>query len=492
MTTAAPLLRVTFRVAASGAVGAGHVARCTAVADALRALGAAVRWVCDPVTVPFLAERGVPEPDILPLRDSATQGHTGEHPAGSSSQRADAAETLAAGRADWHVVDSYAFDAAWHEAVRSSGAHVAVFDDLTDRRIAADLVINAAAGPGTYRDLVPGAREACGLSYGIIGDPGRPAAAGPGSLLIAFGASDAANLTGQTVDAIARGGLRSMPVVVQLGRAAARRADVERQLSALPQAAMAPPGPTSPGSPTLAVGAAGVGLLERMHAGVPSVVVAIADNQRALAAAAERAGAAIVVRTVGQAIDAARQLLESPERLRRMSAAAVDAVDGRAAGRIARMMNRMTGVELRRADMDDARLLYDWRNDPSVRAVSHATDPIPWDAHRQWLQTSLARPDRHVLVAHRHGQPLGTIRLEVAAGCATVSIVVDPARRGAGLGPAMLDAMHAWVPRHDPAVQRLRAEVREGNHASMQAFHAAGYSGGPHAFERPVGRGVEP
>ena len=68
-------------------------------------------------------------------------------------------------------------------------------------------------------------------------------------------------------------------------------------------------------------------------------------------------------------------------------------------------------------------------------------------------------------------------------------IAVDPALRGAGLGPAMLDAGHAWLLRHDARVRRCRAEIRADNAPSVRAFRAAGYSGGPATYECPIGQG---
>src|SRR4029079_12716473 len=58
----------------------------------------------------------------------------------------DADETAAALRAfrpDWILVDHYAFDARWHERVAAVlGTRIAVIDDLADRSLAAQLVID--------------------------------------------------------------------------------------------------------------------------------------------------------------------------------------------------------------------------------------------------------------------------------------------------------------------------------------------------------------
>jgi len=491
-------LRVTIRTAASAGIGAGHVARTLAVATELDRMGADVRWTCDADTVSCLRDRGVHADRICVMEATATAGHAGERQAADADQQRDAMETLALGHpdADWVLVDTYRLGLTWQRTVRAGGARIAAFDDLVDRPIDADLVINAAASPSHYARLAPHARVLSGLRYAIVGDPSRPPAAGPGTLLIAFGAADPDNLTEATLQALATRATpapRSVPqTVVQLGGTAPHRERVAGLVAALSWVTFAPAGPTTPGSPSLAIGAAGVGLLERMHAGVPSVMVVVAPNQRALAEVAANTGAAIVAATPEAACETALALLADPAALNRLSIAGMEAVDGRGAARVARAMNRTTGVDLRRATMDDAAALHRWRNAPAVRAVSHVTDDIPWDSHMRWLEASLTRHDRHVLIAERRGRVLGTIRFDVEGAVATVSIAVEPALQGSGLGPAVLDAGERWLLEHDPRVHGIRAEIRPGNEASVRAFLAAGYHGGPEVYERAIGRGSEP
>jgi len=487
-----PAIDVAIRVAASGSIGAGHAARTAAVAHALAAIGTRVRFACDAATARVLAERAVPTGWIT-TTDPIPAGTAGdESEASPAAQVVDAASTLDAVRGDWMLVDSYRLGATWHRAVRASGVRVAAFDDLCDRPIGADLVINAARAAADYARLAPEAMVLGGLEYAVIGDPARPAAAGLGSILLSFGAADAAGLTAATLRELAtRRGFAeagSPPIAVQLGTSAPGRTEVERLLAGTRGSRMAD-GPTSPGTPLLSIGAAGVGLLERLQAGVPCVVVVAAQNQSGLARAAAAAGAAIVVDSVQGACDAAERLLADDAGRARLAAAARAAVDGRGAARIARAIGRLAGVALRRATMDDAALLHAWRNDPSVRAVSHNPGEIAFADHCRWLEASLARTDRHVLVAERRGAPVGTLRFDVAGGRATVSIAVDPRFRGSGIGPAILDAGHAWIAANAPSVAALRAEIRPGNEASARAFLAAGYLPGNDAYERPVGRG---
>ncbi|RYG20989.1 MAG: UDP-2,4-diacetamido-2,4,6-trideoxy-beta-L-altropyranose hydrolase, partial [Burkholderiales bacterium] len=61
--------------------------------------------------------------------------------------REDAADTVAAIRAfrpDWLIVDHYAFDARWHDEMRSSlDCQIMAIDDLADRALSVDLLLDA-------------------------------------------------------------------------------------------------------------------------------------------------------------------------------------------------------------------------------------------------------------------------------------------------------------------------------------------------------------
>jgi GNAT superfamily N-acetyltransferase len=98
----------------------------------------------------------------------------------------------------------------------------------------------------------------------------------------------------------------------------------------------------------------------------------------------------------------------------------------------------------RRAQMDDARLLWEWRNDPAARAGSHNADLVPWPQHLAWLESSLTREDRVLLVAEDPAGPVGTVRWDRGGqGEWEVSITVAPSRRGQSLARSLLRAGEA-------------------------------------------------
>jgi UDP-2,4-diacetamido-2,4,6-trideoxy-beta-L-altropyranose hydrolase len=153
-----------------------------------------------------------------------------------------------------------------------------------------------------------------------------------------------------------------------------------------------------------------------------------------------------------------------------------------------------TGVVLRPARPDDARPVWEWRNDPAARAASFAQDPIEFPSHEQWFRARLDDPATVFLVAEdAGGTAIGYVRFAFAApgtGAATtsgtaalsaeISVGLAPASRGRGLGRAVIrNGCTALAAAHGPV--RVTARVKAGNEASLRAFAAAGFAGG-----RPV------
>jgi RimJ/RimL family protein N-acetyltransferase len=136
-----------------------------------------------------------------------------------------------------------------------------------------------------------------------------------------------------------------------------------------------------------------------------------------------------------------------------------------------------TPVELRPATMADARLLFDWANDPTTRAASFRTDAIEWPGHVAWLADRLGSPDARLVIGYQGGLPLGQVRFELDAdGTAEISVSVAPASRGRGVGVALVLAGIAML-RADAAfaARRFVARARLDNRASLALFARAGF-----------------
>ncbi len=364
-------MKVVVRADASQEIGTGHVRRMAALAETLVERGAEVRFVWRNLGL----DVGQMLPDqcwgLPPLPEPAGPAPAGSHGHagwGGVEQQQDAAETLGAIAdfgADWIVIDHYAFEAGWHDAVREgSGGRILVIDDLADRPLSADLVVDHNYHPDHA------------AKYASVNLRGAPILAGPNYAMLAavyakapryrfrpmvhsvgvfMGGVDVADLSGLALEAVASAGLdcpieivttRANPNLDRLEAAVAQRADTRLALD-LPNLA------DFFARHDLQIGAGGGALWERLCIGVPTVAFIAAENQRESVPHLAAIGALAMVDGLGTreaaCASAAAELASlagSPERRMAMTCRAAAMVDGRGCIRIAEAL-----YELWRSDM---------------------------------------------------------------------------------------------------------------------------------------------
>jgi RimJ/RimL family protein N-acetyltransferase len=126
--------------------------------------------------------------------------------------------------------------------------------------------------------------------------------------------------------------------------------------------------------------------------------------------------------------------------------------------------------------MADAETLLRWRNDRATRAASREKHEVALDQHLGWLEASLQRDDRLLLVASDDEGDVGTVRWDrIENGEWEVSITVAPERRGHSLSRPLLLAGERFLADTDVAVAALPAGVHEANPASRRLFERSGY-----------------
>ena len=503
--------RVAIRVDASAAIGTGHLKRCLSLAQALIEAGAEVRFVCrelDAVAATVLGGSGIPTRWLpAPAQAFTPAPDAPPHAAWAGVPQTQDATDTAQTLADWHpdtvVVDHYAFDARWHQAVRNAlgcgaqGLRVLVIDDTADRALDADALLDHNWAPDHHAKYAGRLQRQplwlCGPRFALLAGAYRAADRyrfqdTVRSIGIFMGGTDPGGVSARVLAACRSAGFAGPVEVVSTS--------ANPQLAALRDACQRDGQATlTLNQPDLAsffarhdlqVGAGGGATWERCCIGAPTVALALAANQSAVVPGLAALGA---VRAADEATlpGVLQELIADPVTRRSLAERAAALVDGRGAQRVALALLR-DHLHLRPVSADDAQLLHDWRNHPAVRAVSTTQAPIPFDAHQRWLQTVVANPARWLFVAQVGRLAVGSIRFDrLDNGHLEVSLYTDPDLQGLGLGQRLLAAGEQALLIHHPQGFTCEASVQPGNTASQHLFEAAGYHGGPLQYRKSVG-----
>jgi len=305
-----------FKVATNPEAGGGHLTRSLAVADALGAASEQAVFILDHAAV------GI---------ESLIAAH------GHRTVTASYAANL-----PWRGVflDDYTVSSSEARDLRALAGLLVAMVDEKDRSLPADLVIASGA------DLQVGAATIlCGFEYALIDHAftqiGLPE---PGTLLICFGLRDSVNATSLALQSLDAAGW-SGSIAVAIGGSAPHLAEIRTRLARRAGAELLIDRPLTETMPRfdLVIGGGGVGLLERMAAGRPSLTIVQAGNQLAQAAAAAAQGATLLVGHAADLApsDVAAQLMylnSNPAQKAAMSAAGRRLVDGKGAARVAAAM----------------------------------------------------------------------------------------------------------------------------------------------------------
>ena len=321
----------------------------------MRSLALAQRWQACGGAVTFLSRC---ESDALRRRvlEAGMQFFEVEnphpHPSDLSLTLATLERLKGQGSKTWLVLDGYHFDPDYQQAIRSAPHPLLLIDDTAHHSVYhADVLVNQNI-TAPYLDyrcdsdtvLLLGTKYAL-LREEFLGSPKGPRETPEVAckILVTLGGSDPDNVTEKIIEALKRAELPCMQARIIAGAANRHLPGLRRALegagSSLELIEHSAEMPELMAWADLAVSAAGSTCWELCFMGVPSMLVVIADNQRALAAEMARQRGAILLGE-GERIkpsEVMEQLmaLALNQRQRAMlSARGREIVDGRGAGRV--------------------------------------------------------------------------------------------------------------------------------------------------------------
>lgn len=350
--TASVVPRLLVRADADERIGAGHLVRSLALAQAWRRRGGSVEAMttATPQADAFVAAAGigdVPVPRRWPAAEdlAAVLQWIGRAPREASGS--------------WVVVDGYDFDVEYCSRIRAAGARVLAIDDMAHQaRYDADVLLNQNLGA---ERLAPRYRGCGTLLLGPRFALLRPEFSSPvapreyadsvSRILVTLGGARWDAPVATIVEAIARSGAgrrvkvvadAAGPLTVAAIGAASRGAVTVDVLSHAPDMAelMA--------WADLAITGGGSTLWEVLRLGLPALAVVVAENQRDIAAAAAAAGAidgAVALQDLAVDTLSARiaALDRDRERRTRIGRTGASIVDGRGADRV---VDAMTSIRM--------------------------------------------------------------------------------------------------------------------------------------------------
>jgi UDP-2,4-diacetamido-2,4,6-trideoxy-beta-L-altropyranose hydrolase len=343
-------MKALIRTDASLHIGNGHVMRCMSLAKSLQQEGVETVFICRPLQgnlIDYIKAQGL-SVLTLPAATSTAETHAENTMSEWQTDAQECIDLLNGQHFEWLIVDHYGLDARWHQMMRSHCGQIMVMDDLANRPLDADALVDQNPGrqAADYQTYLPStAPRYIGPAYALL----KPefAKLRPHSLarrtqdtglhiLVSLGGVDANNATQSVLLGLEQAALPAHTrITVVLGLHAPWR-------EAVAQTAMHMSYPTQLITHTehmaelmcdadLAIGAAGTTALERCCMGLPSIQLVLADNQATAAQALALAGAALTIpwqADLSAALHLALAEVLQPERLQHMQSAAAQLVDG--------------------------------------------------------------------------------------------------------------------------------------------------------------------
>jgi len=477
------------RADASAAIGTGHVMRCLALAQAWQdAGGRAVFAMAESAraTQTLLEAESC---DVLPVSASP----------GTIDDILQTIELAQERNCEWVVVDGYQFRAAYQQGLKASKVKVLFLDDCGhSEHYVADLVLNQNASATSmmysareaHTQLLLGPRYAMlRREFSVWRDWKRAIHPACSRVLVMMGGSDEGNVTAIVIEALRLLAMNEIETTVVAGGTNPHFAGLQSQaarsgLKITVLKDVSNVGELMAGA-DLAISAAGSTCWELCLLGLPSLLIDVADNQTTVARELDKRECAIHIsdrKVTPETIAKGLQGIIGTQELRQsLSCRSRELVDGRGASRVVSILRRQEALRLRPVQFEDRRLLWEWANDPDVRAASFSSEPISWKAHEVWFDEklhSLQGSDSKTLIfiaEDEEAKAVGQIRFDSRSeGEWEVGISLDRNMRGRGLGSELIAAGVRELLK-EIRTARIHAHVKPLNRASAKSFENAGF-----------------
>lgn len=138
-------------------------------------------------------------------------------------------------------------------------------------------------------------------------------------------------------------------------------------------------------------------------------------------------------------------------------------------------MSTVTTIGLRPATSEDARLIFNWRNDPVIVRLGSSQREVTWAEHEKWFSQSISSRERRIFIVEKDGLAIGQVRFDRASVTeCVISVYLGREFTGHGWGVEAMRIGCEMIFTLWP-VERVSAWVREENRASQSAVRKVGF-----------------
>jgi UDP-2,4-diacetamido-2,4,6-trideoxy-beta-L-altropyranose hydrolase len=503
-------MKILFRTDASLKIGTGHLMRCLTLAESLREEGAEVAFVCrvhPGNLIGILRERGFGVHELssdntsdrnLANKKKRLTVEDYEDWLGCT-QEEDAQTTLKVvgkGHYNWLIVDHYALDERWESQLRPITQKLMVIDDLANRQHDCDLLLDQnyfVDSASRYESLIPAsALRFLGPEYALL----RPEFAVARSqqqrrtsssqirrVFVFLGGTDPDNITGLVLKALSDPALQHLEVDIVLGSTNPHREHISILVAQRPKTQLHVQVSNIAelmAKADLAIGSGGATTWERLSLGLPSLVVIIAENQRALSEVLHQRGWIVELGnsrelTFKSIYDAVREQIKKRSE-NSLPSSDCSIVDGQGTERVTNCLTKGIAPEnwvLREAKQKDCSLYWEWVNEAEVRKQAFIQEMISWENHLTWFQKRLDDKQTMLVLAISEYGPIGQVRFEQTDEKVSIDYSLGRAMRGYGHGKFLMQSAIGFCQKR--LTGTLRAEVKITNFRSISIFKELGF-----------------
>lgn len=451
----------------------GHISRCLALAELLRDDFELVFAICEPEAHILNDIKHVSHKLVILSPPADVSGFNNE------------LNPYLAGT-EIVVLDGYSFTAEYENTVKNHAAAVISIDDIPSRHFVADGIINfcGAIHPTDYSKEFY-TQLYLGLDYIFLRSPFLRALPTEknlnGALLLNMGGADLGNETEKTLKEILESGF-SGKIIVIIGKSYPFKTSLESLIAVNPfitleQGLSAQEMHNTMSQCIVAILTPSTVALEFLSTGGILFVKLTAENQRCINKYLLQEKMAFDYSEFSGFVNKHSNL--SNGKISSFSLP-VKSFDRSSLKRIKELFASLSvslKMKFRRAKADDAKLAFDWANDPEVRKYSYTKSGILWKEHIQWFTKKISDNCCKYFIVEIDSIPVGQIRFDLSNDepeTYVISYLISKDWRGKGLGNSIL-VKGIQNLRITHPVQKIIGYVQDLNIGSIKAFDRAGF-----------------